>query len=506
MRRIRRIAASAMGGFKINGPPKNGKGPMSQGNNLGTRDEASLPQPTQAGRIETCTELIRQAMRCLENNDKECIIKTLEELIKANCYNGNMVGNEIVSSVKDVVHKLWLSSGDELRCELLMRLVELRMSRNWVRDALGMNTKRLNKWLVRCNINGESRIVRNNIVEDIEDLLRDVLGWDEIRMCEELWKFVGIDVNEFRRHGIEPCIWLIGLEGLRSLKRPYWLGLRASDLAVRRREKGVELKLRTTNTIDAVFFPMLLNIVKIPRPEIEWGRIIPGTRHATKSIALSFYVDLGPNEWPWPINLNADEFERILNGFNDERLAMFVAGMIDGDGLVRCIFKDNNAYVQVGITACKKCHKSYILNVLRRVIAERFGIAGSIESQRAANVLVFSGEDAIRLLRRVTKYMHHPLKRLRAELILALYDERISLEVFGKLYEQTEYERRAPDVKRSHGLEALAQAAPQTHTNRDLGLALTLYYLHFAQYQSSRRSSFSSVVPTAFITTVNMAV
>jgi hypothetical protein len=194
-------------------------------------------------------------------------------------------------------------------------------------------------------------------------------------------------------------------------------------------------------------------------------RIIPGTRHATKSIALSFYVDLGPNEWPWPINLNADEFERILNGFNDERLAMFVAGMIDGDGLVRCIFKDNNAYVQVGITACKKCHKSYILNVLRRVIAERFGIAGSIESQRAANVLVFSGEDAIRLLRRVTKYMHHPLKRLRAELILALYDERISLEMFGKLYEQTEYERRAPDVKRSHGLEALAQAAPQTHTH-----------------------------------------
>ena len=43
----------AVGGFKINGPPKNGKGPMSQRNNLGTRDEASLPQPTQAGRIET---------------------------------------------------------------------------------------------------------------------------------------------------------------------------------------------------------------------------------------------------------------------------------------------------------------------------------------------------------------------------------------------------------------------------------------------------------------------
>jgi len=465
MHQSRCFAASAEGGFKINGPSIKDKGPMSNEKDQSKNNETSLSRPTQAGRIETCMELIRQAMRCLENNDKQCVTRLIEELIKANCHNGNMVGNEIVSSVKDVVHKLWLGSGDELRCELLMRLVELRMSRNWVRDALGMNTKRLNKWLVRCNINGESRIVRNNIVEDIEDLLRDVLGWDEIRMCEELWKFVGIDVNEFRRHGIEPCIWLIGLEGLRSLKRPYWLGLRASDLAVRRREKGVELKLRTTNTIDAVFFPMLLNIVKTPRPEIEWGRIIPGTRHATKSIALSFYVDLGPNEWPWPINLNVDEFERILNGFSDEGLAMFVAGMIDGDGLVRCIFKDNNAYVHVGIAACKKCHKSYILNALRRVIAERFGIAGSIESQRAANVLVFSGEDAIRLLKRVTKYMHHPLKRLRAELILALYDGRISLEEFEKLYEQTEYERGAPDIKRNRGLDSLVRTAPQTHTH-----------------------------------------
>ncbi|MFP3492121.1 MAG: hypothetical protein RXN86_05020, partial [Vulcanisaeta sp.] len=72
----------AVGGFKINGPSIKGKGPMSQGNNLGTRDEASQPQPTQAGRIETCTELIRQATKRLENNDKECIIKTLEELVR----------------------------------------------------------------------------------------------------------------------------------------------------------------------------------------------------------------------------------------------------------------------------------------------------------------------------------------------------------------------------------------------------------------------------------------
>jgi len=160
MHQSRCFAASAEGGFKINGPSIKDKGPMSNEKDQSKNNETSLSRPTQAGRIETCMELIRQAMRCLENNDKQCVTRLIEELIKANCHNGNMVGNEIVSSVKDVVHKLWLSSGDELRCELLMRLMELRMARNWVRDALGMNTKRLNKWLVRCNINGESRIVR----------------------------------------------------------------------------------------------------------------------------------------------------------------------------------------------------------------------------------------------------------------------------------------------------------------------------------------------------------
>jgi len=39
----------AEGGFKINGPPRVGKGPMSQRNNLGTRDEASSPNPPGRG-------------------------------------------------------------------------------------------------------------------------------------------------------------------------------------------------------------------------------------------------------------------------------------------------------------------------------------------------------------------------------------------------------------------------------------------------------------------------
>jgi hypothetical protein len=72
----------AEGGFKINGPPKMGKGPVNNEKERGASNEASLPQPTQAGRIETCTELISKAMRCLENNDKQCVDQTHESLIK----------------------------------------------------------------------------------------------------------------------------------------------------------------------------------------------------------------------------------------------------------------------------------------------------------------------------------------------------------------------------------------------------------------------------------------
>jgi sarcosine oxidase delta subunit len=286
-------------------------------------------------------------------------------------------------------------------------------------------------------------------------------------MCEELWRFVGVDVDEFRRHGIEPCVWLEGLESLRDLRRPYWFGLAKSDLAVRRHGRGVELALNTTNSVDAVFFPALLGTVKAPSLIIEWGRKRPTMRYVSKSINLIYYIALGVDEWPWPIELNAEELERILNGFSDEELAMFVAGIIDGDGTVQYIYNKNNksGYVYVEIAVCKACPKKFILDVLRDTIAERFGIVESIRSHKAENVLMFSGEDAVRLLRRVTRYMHHPIRRLRAELILALYDGRISPEEFERLYEPTKYKRGKPDIKRNHALEALTQAAPQTHTH-----------------------------------------
>jgi len=81
-----------VGGFKINGPPRVGKGPMSNEKEQDASNEASLPKPTRAGRIETCTELVSKAMRCLENNDKKCTMRKIEELIKANCHDGRRGG------------------------------------------------------------------------------------------------------------------------------------------------------------------------------------------------------------------------------------------------------------------------------------------------------------------------------------------------------------------------------------------------------------------------------
>jgi hypothetical protein len=455
----------AVGGFKINGLPKMGKGPMESEEDQESRDEASLPRPTQAGRIETCTELIRQAMKCLENNDKDYVMGKIEELIRANCHNGYAVGKETADKVKDVVHGLWLISDSGEVCRLLMLLRNLSVSKNWVREALGMNSKDLNKRLAKCGIDWESKATRNDIVKVIEGLLRERFGWSEARMCEEVWKFVGIDVNAFRRHGIEPCVWLNDLEKLGDLKKPYWFGLRVSDLMVKEFGDIISLEIDTTGSVDAVFFPTLLNTVKTPSLIVKRKRGAPGVKYIQKQIALVYYVNLGIDEWPWPIKLSADELEKILNSLSDEGLAMFVAGVVDGDGSVRCVFEDDNAYVHVGITACKNCPKRLNLDVLRDIIARRFGIIGTINQLKTADALVFGGENAIRLLRRIVRYMHHPIRRIRAELILALYDGRIDEKEFERLYEQTEYELGGPDIKRNHALEALIWAAPQTHTH-----------------------------------------
>jgi hypothetical protein len=456
-----RIRCIAEGGFKTNnGPSTKDKGPMTNKEDQESSNKASQPQPTQAGRIETCMELIVQAMKCLENNDKECIMRKIEELVKADCHNGNAVGKEITNRVKEFVHGMWLRDrdNDDYRCELLTILRGLGASKRWVRDTLGMSARKLDKWFIKCSIDWENKAVRYEVVKEIEGLLREKFGWDEIRMCEEMWRFVGVDVDEFRKYGVEPCVWLEGLESLRDLRNPYWLGIK-SDMAIRRYAKRVELVLGTTNTIDAVFFPVLLSTIKTPGLIIVWKEGALTTKYVHKPISLDYYIILSIKTWPWP-ELSADELEKILNSLSDEELVEFIAGLLDGDGMV---WYDGHAFM--AITACKACPKRMVLGILRDIIARRLGIVGRIESRETADVLMFRGKNAVKLLRRIVNYVHHPLRRLRAELILALYDGRISPEDFEELYEMTKYEQGEPDIKRNHGLEALIRAAPQTHTH-----------------------------------------
>ena len=455
----------AEGGFKINGSPKMGKGLMESEESLKSSNEASLPQPTQAGRIEMCREMIEEAMRCLGNNDKDCVMRLIEELIKADCHDGRLIGKEIADGVRGIVHELWLRSDYKCRCRLLRILRDFNVSKRWVRDALHTDARTLNTWFVRCGIDWENRMVRSNVVKVIEGLLREKFGWSETRMCEELWRFIGVDVDEFRRHGIEPCIWLKGLEGLSDLRRPYWLGLARSDMSIEKYNRGLRLALVTTNSVDAVFFPVLLSMVKLPSLNVNQENI-PTAKYIHNSFNLSYSIYLDVDEWPWPIELSAYELEKTLNGFSDEGLAEYIAGKIDGDGSI-LVSKDKEGCLRaiVRITACKGCPKRTNLDVLKEMIAKRFGIIGHINPTAEKINLVFNGESAIRLLRRIMKYIHHPLRRLRAELILAYYEGRIDRGTFEKLYKMTEYEYGGPDVKRNNALEATTRAAPQTHTH-----------------------------------------
>jgi len=142
---------------------------------------------------------------------------------------------------------------------------------------------------------------------------------------------------------------------------------------------------------------------------------------------------------------------------------MFIAGLLDGDGSV--LYRHGHIFVE--ITFCRDCPKRVVHDVLKKVIAEKLGIISYIRSTKETYKLTFYDENAVRLLRHVVMYMHHPLRRLRAELILALYDGKIDYEKFKRLYKQTKYKRGAPDIKRNNGLYVLARAAPQTHTHRE---------------------------------------
>jgi len=169
------------------------------------------------------------------------------------------------------------------------------------------------------------------------------------------------------------------------------------------------LELKTSNSVDVVFFLKILSMIKTPSLKIKRERGAPGVKYVHKPINLLYYVDLSAKAWPWPIELNADELEKMLNNFGDEELSEFIADEIDGDGTVWYDYKSASS-VFVKIIACKNCPKRAILNVLKRVIAKRLSIIGNIYQFETADALMFYGKNAVKLLRRIVKRVHYPLR------------------------------------------------------------------------------------------------
>jgi len=425
---------------------------MNQGKDPEPSNKASPPQPTQVGRIKPCTELIRQAMRCLENNDKECVTKLIEELIKTNCHDGRLIGKEVANEVKDVVHELWLVSDNEFKCELLTILRDLGISRTWVGDALGMG-KNLNRWIAKCGIRWEGKVRRKDIVKAIESLLRR-LGWDEIRMCETLLMYIGVDAEVLRRYGIEPCDWVHA-----EFDEVYLMGIALSDLHVDFVEfdkyKYIKASLDTTNTISAVLFLLLLQPIQRPSISIKWHD------GETGLIQVGYFITVRADKWGW---LNREELIKRIRALRPEDVPRLIAGAVDGDGSIRYEFNASRPLIE--ISACKACEKRVFLDALQEALG-KLGIKSHIYEDEVSNGarLKVYGEDATKLLRLIMPYLRHPLKRLRAKLILMLYDGKIDYDTFDELYNQTKYGDSNNDPKRFHGLEALAQAAPQTHTH-----------------------------------------
>jgi hypothetical protein len=453
-----------MGGFKINnGPPRVGKGPMHNEEDLKSSNEVSLPKPTQAGRIETCTELIGKAMKCLENNDKECTMRKIEELIKADCHDGRLISKEVADRVRGLVHELWSRDSDNygLRCKLLMLFRSLDVSKSWIRNAMNMSTKTLNKWSIKCGIELKSKARRVNIVKRVKDLLRERFGWDEVRMCEELMRFIGIDTEMLRRYGIEPCDWVHA-----GFDEVYFMGIALTDLGnsetfkFYKKYKYIKASLNTTNAVDAVFFSLLLPVQ--PTVKIWW------VDRETSIVEVGYFVVVRADKWEWA---NYEELIKRIRTLRPEDVPRLIAGAVDGDGSIEYSFTNSTPYIK--ITACKACGKRVFLDIIEDALG-KLGIKSHMYEDEVSNGarLEVYGRNAIKLLRLITPHLRHPLKRLRAKLILMLRDGKIDRETLTTLYDLTEYGDK-DDPKRYHGLEALARAAPQTHTRGVDGYAMS---------------------------------
>jgi hypothetical protein len=426
----------------------------------------SSPAVGKAGEgLDKCQRLIEEAVKRLEGNNWECIMELIEEIIKSGCHNGYVVGRKLAGRVKDVIHRLWLKGNDALRRELLMGLLGLGISKTWMRRAIKVSDSRkfdnyirryVFEWDPTNNQVLQIMPVRVREVKAVERLLRRELGWNEQVMCMRMWRFINVNVNIFDEYGLDTCEWLSRLTA-NELSDTRWLGWYQSDLAIKDWNQYLDLFLGTTNAVSAIHFPMVLRQVKVPSIRIVRNRI---NNKELKEVI--YYIAIPRTAWPWP--LNKREAVELLREFNKVDLVKALAAMMDGDGSV--IYNEGTVYFQIMFGK----DDTYEANLVKEVLQQQIGIRVLVyKFSNRFVVLKATGGDAIQILEEILPHMTHPMRSLRARLILMYENRELSESEFEGFYNQTKYRRNDPkDPKRGRAIEALARAAPQTHTHGDL--------------------------------------
>ena len=293
---------------------------------------------------------------------------------------------------------------------------------------------------------------RSRLVEEIEKVMRERLGWNEIVMSNVMWRFIGVNVDELIAYGINPHEWIEILSHI-SINDPYMLGAVHGDVYVKPTSCCYEVSAHTTSTTGVMYFERLMRTIKTPSVIFATWRKKPNV------IYVRFFVKIGKSEWPW----YGKGYEAI-SSFNTSELLRYLAGLVDTDGIVTSEKRSYGYRFEIDITSAN----IEFLKHLRNIIFERLGISGHVhvdESSKNANELRFRTWQAVQLYEELRQYLAHPMKRLRAETYVKYYNKEVSEAEYQRFYEQFKYHHGFGDPKRYRAAILLTQAAPQTHTH-----------------------------------------
>ncbi|MGC9180779.1 MAG: hypothetical protein ACP5GZ_11355 [Vulcanisaeta sp.] len=404
-------------------------------------------------RPSDCIKFIEQSIYCISKNDVDCTYKFLIELFNHKCHDGYAFSNDIVKKVKEITHYIWKNMDRDRRCDFLKYLREIGLSKWWIRDALGFSSNAMNKIINRCKTTWEVRMPQNEVAKYYDQVIKQKFNLNEIKECEGLLKYYGIDVGYMKGLGIEPCSYL-NTEGLRW---PYWAGLYITDLYAEFIEDRYKLSFDTSNGAGLFMAITVFSKLNDPSIVIRWhkngapnARYINGEEIRIKTIT---YI----RDWPW---LNKNQvINDYLQDLRRDELLEFLAGIIDGDGSITFTKGKPAVNIVAGL------EKYYWLKKVKAIIAQKLNLECSITpknfkiTNELIYILSFKGSNIPSILEEIAPYLHHPIRRIRAELITAYLRHELNDEEFLRIYEQTKYKIKQPDIKRNSALNAAINAS-----------------------------------------------